>query len=216
MRAVSSARLVSTRSLSRPHFIWRAAPYIPHVTEPATHAPPATIRVATNADVLPMAKVQIISWRESYPGMLPDPMLARLSIADEAIRWQRMLDRPRERAGYVAFVADQQGSIVGYGSCGEQRTELLRDHGFTAEIGELYVLRSAQRQGAGSGLMKAMAAALIDRGHRAMSLWVLEENGTARRFYERLGGTPIAEKRGGLVEVAYGWSDLRRLSERAC
>jgi hypothetical protein len=48
-----------------------------------------------------------------------------------------------------------------------------------------------------------------------MSLWVLEDNGPARRFYERLGGTPIAEKRGGLVEVAYGWSDLRRLSERA-
>jgi GNAT superfamily N-acetyltransferase len=173
------------------------------------------IRVATNADVLAMAKVHIVSWRESYRGMLPDPMLARLSIAGEAIRWQRMLDRPRAGAGSVAFVADQQGSIVGYGSCGEQRTELLRDHGFTAEIGELYVVRSAQRQGAGSGLMKAMAAALIDRGHRAMSLWVLKENAPARGFYECLGGTPIAEKREGLVEVAYGWPDLQRLSGRA-
>ena len=190
--------------------------YIPHVTEPATNAlPPAMIRVATNADVLAMANVHIVSWRESYPGMLPDPMLARLSIADEAIRWQRILDRPVAQGGSVAFVADQQGSIVGYGSCGEQRTGLLRDHGFTAEIGELYVLRSAQRQGAGSGLMKAMAATLIDRGHRTMSLWVLEENSPARRFYECLGGMPIAEKREGLVEVAYGWTDLRLLSEPA-
>jgi len=192
------------------------ASYIPHVTEPATHPPsPAMIRVATNADVLEMAKVHIASWRESYPGILPDSMLARLSIADEAIRWQRILDHPCARGASVAFVASQHGSIVGYGSCGEQRTELLRDHGFTAEIGELYVLRSAQRQGAGSGLMKAMAAALIDRGHRAMSLWVLEQNRPARRFYECLGGTPIAEKRGALVEVAFGWPDLRRLWERA-
>lgn len=162
-----------------------------------------------------MAKVHISSWRETYPGMLPQPMLARLSIADEAIRWQRLLDHPHAGGGSIAFVADQLGLVVGYGSCGEQRTEQLRDHGFTAEIGELYVLHRVQRQGAGSGLMQAMASALLDRGHRAMSLWVLEKNGPARRFYERLGGTPIAKKRVGLSEVAYGWSDLQVLSSRA-
>src|SRR4029453_2353893 len=98
-----------------------------------------------------------------------------------------------------------QGSVVGYGSCGEQRASLLRDRGFTSEISELYVLRSAQRQGAGSGLMKAMAAALLERGHPAVSLWVLDRNSAARRFYESLGGVPIAEKRTGLAELAYGW-----------
>ena len=182
------------------------------MSDPAKLAPPApTIRLATDADILPMAKVHIVSWRETYPGLLPDPMLARLSIADEAIRWQRMLDRPRAWGGTLAFVAEQQGSIVGYGSCGEQRTELLHDRGFTGEISELYVLRCAQRQGAGSGLMKAMASALLERGHRAMSLWVLEQNGAARRFYEGRGGTLAALKRARLVEVAYAWSDLRTL-----
>lgn len=159
-----------------------------------------------------MAKVHIVSWRETYPGLLPDPMLARLSIADEAIRWQRMLDRPRAWGGSLAFVADQQGSVVGYGSCGEQRTPLLRDHGFTGEIGELYVLRSAQGQGAGSALMKAMAGALLERGHRGLSLWVLDRNGHARGFYESLGGALIAKKRAGFGEVAYGWTDLTRLA----
>jgi ribosomal protein S18 acetylase RimI-like enzyme len=177
--------------------------------------PPPTIRRATDADVLPMAKVHIISWRETYPGLLPDPMLARLSVANEAIRWQRMLDRPRAWGGAMTFVADQQGSIIGYGSCGEQRSRLLRDNGFTGEINELYVLSSAQRQGAGSGLLLAMASALFDRGHRAVSLWVLERNRAARRFYESLGGTQIAEKRASFAEVAYGWPDIRRLRENA-
>ena len=182
------------------------------MSEVAKHTPAQpTIRLATDADVLTMAKVHIASWRETYPGLLPDPMLERLSIADQAIRWQRMLDRPRARGQAVAFVADQHGSVVGYGTCGEQRTQLLRDRGFTGEITELYVLRCAQRQGAGSGLMKAMASALIGRGHRTLSLWVLDRNSVARRFYESLGGTPIAEKRARLVEVAYGWTDLRRL-----
>jgi ribosomal protein S18 acetylase RimI-like enzyme len=183
------------------------------VSEPAQSTPPPPIiRRATDADVLAMAKVHIVSWRETYPGLLPDPMLERLSIADEAIRWQRMLDRPRAWGGAMTFVADQDGAVVGYGTCGEQRTSLLRDRGFTGEISELYVLRSAQRQGAGSGLMKAMAGDLLERGHRGVSLWVLEQNGAARRFYERLGGMAIAEKRSGLVEVAYGWADLRRLA----
>ncbi len=158
-----------------------------------------------------MAKVHITSWRESYPGLLPDAMLARLSVAEQAIRWQRMLDRPRAWGGAISFVADQDGSVVGYGTCGVQRIPALRDRGFTGEIAELYVLRSAQGQGAGSGLMKAMAGALHERGHRALSLSVLAQNEPARRFYEHLGGRPIAEKRAGLHEVAYGWSDLRQL-----
>jgi GNAT superfamily N-acetyltransferase len=171
---------------------------------------PPTIRPATDADVLAMAKVHIVSWRETYPGMLPEPMLARMSIADEAIRWQRLLDRPRAWGGAAAFVAELDGALVGYGSCGGQRTPPLMDAGFTGEVGELYVLQRAQRRGAGSGLMKAMAGALLERGHHAMSLWVLEQNSPARRFYESLGGVPIAKKRAGLAEVAYGWSDLGR------
>jgi len=100
---------------------------------------------------------------------------------------------------------------VGYGSCGDQRTSILLDYGFTGEISELYVLRSAQRQGVGSGLMMAMARELLERGHLGGSLWVLSENWVARRFYESLGGRLVAQKRSGLAEVAYGWSDLQRL-----
>jgi len=101
---------------------------------------------------------------------------------------------------------------VGYGSCGEQRCQELRAKGCTAEVSELYILRSAQRQGTGSNLMRAMAGALSKRGHRAMSLWVLEENEPARGFYERLGGTVIAERRGRLRELAYAWPALRQLA----
>jgi ribosomal protein S18 acetylase RimI-like enzyme len=186
---------------------------LPSVSELAKPAPSGpTIRRATDTDVLPMAEVHIVSWRETYPGMLPERMLARLSIADEAIRWQRMMDRPRAWGEAISFVADQLSSIVGYGTCGEQRMRLLADRGFTSEISELYVLRRSQRQGVGRELMRAMADALIERGHDTVMLWVLAENLVARQFYESLGGVPIAEKRAGLVELAYGWPDLRRLS----
>ena len=183
------------------------------MSEAAKQTPyPPIIRLATDADVLAMAKVHIVSWRETYPGMLPEPMLAQMSVAAEAIRWQRMLDRPRAWGDAMSFVAEQHGSIIGYGSCSDQRSRALRGRGFTGEISELYVLRSAQRQGVGSGLMRAMAQALLERGHRGMSLWVLEQNQAARQFYRRLGGTAVAEKRGRFHEVAFGWADLRQLA----
>src|SRR5688500_6446572 len=126
-----------------------------------------------------MAKVHIASWRETYVGLLPGRMLAKLSVAKEAIRLQRMLDHPRALREALAFVAERQGEVVAYGSCNDQRTSELHESGFTGEVSELYVLRGAQRQGTGSSLMGAMAAALLERGHRAMSLWVLDENAEA-------------------------------------
>ena len=117
-----------------------------------------------------------------------------------------MLDHPRALGRALTFVAEHQGEVIGYGSCNDQRAGLLHARGFTGEVSELYVLRKAQRQGAGSRLMAAMARALFERGHRGYSLWVVEQNAPARQFYERLGGILIAERRDGLAEVAYGWS----------
>lgn len=181
------------------------------MSQAAERPVPPAIRPATDDDVLAMAKVHIASWRETYPGILPQPMLSGLSIAEEAIRWQRMLDRPRVSGGTIAFVAELGGSLVGYGSCGDQRTPELRGQGFTGEITELYVLRSAQGQGAGTGLMAAMARALSERGHQALSLWALEGNAPARHFYERRGGIAIGRKPNRVPEIAYGWSSLERL-----
>jgi hypothetical protein len=64
--------------------------------------------------------------------------------------------------------------------------------------------------------MAVMARDLLDRGHVSASLWVLEANAPARRFYEALGGRVVTireEERDGFrsVGVAYGWDDLRRL-----
>ena len=75
-----------------------------------------------------------------------------------------------------------------------------------------------QRGGIGRALMREMARALHAHGLRAVSLWVLRENITARSFYERQGGEWVAEKedrrgRFVLVEDAYGWRDLAHLAD---
>jgi ribosomal protein S18 acetylase RimI-like enzyme len=119
---------------------------------------------------------------------------------------------------FIRLVHLRLRRIVGFGACGRQRDERLAASGYGGEIGALYILRAHQHRGIGRALMAALARALAELGHDAASLWVLRENAPARAFYEALGGEIVGEKSdaspgGTLVELAYGWRDLSRLTD---
>lgn len=155
--------------------------------------------------------MHVASWRETYPGLIPAAMLSSLSVDARTATWGRILSDP---SGVTAvFVADLDGMIVGFGSCGPQRSEALKPRGYDGEISAIYLLRARQRQALGTRLMLAMASNMQARGMKGASLWVLRDNLPARRFYEHYGGQVIAEREdkrqdGILFEVAYGWPDL--------
>jgi GNAT superfamily N-acetyltransferase len=116
----------------------------------------------------------------------------------------------------VVYLAEEESSIIGFGACGAQPAEKLRDKGYDGEFGAIYVLRAFQGQGIGTCLLGKMSLDLLARGFGAAALWVLRDNSTARRFYEHHGGKIIAERediRDGavLVELTYGWADLKAL-----
>lgn len=183
------------------------------------HSPrPCIIRTATLADAAPLAEVHIACWLETYPGLMPDAVLERLSVPDRTKRWQAILDKPDAYNGAVVLLVERDSRIVGFGAYGDQRETDLSKLGFTGEITAVYLLRQMQKQGLGLALMAALARGLIVREHRAANLWVLRENAQARGFYGRLGGEVVGEKedrRDGavLIELAYGWRDLRILSQ---
>jgi ribosomal protein S18 acetylase RimI-like enzyme len=91
--------------------------------------------------------------------------------------------------------------------------------GFNGEFQSIYVLPSSQGRGLGRSLMVEMARHLIGRSLSSGSCWVLRENDRAHRFYEALGGQLVGERvdeveaATALVEVAYGWQDLNRLTD---
>lgn len=166
------------------------------------------IRPARPADAVGIARVHVESWRNTYPGMVPDGYLVGLSATASAARWLRVL------AGRGTFVAiDDREGIVGFATCGAQRTRL---EGFGGEFYAIYLLDYMQGQGIGRRLMATMASELMDAGMTSAVVWVLEHN-PSRWFYERLGGArlaeqPIAFAGAVLTEVAYGWRDLAPLA----
>ena len=172
------------------------------------------IRAAVPADAPRIAQTHVACWRETYAGMLPDEVLAALSVSDRTVMWEKILTQ--SPSSTRVFVVDRDEGIAAFGACGTQRDADMAAQGYGGEVSSIYVRASAQKHGVGAALMRAMAAALTAQGLAGMSLWVLRENATARRFYDRLGGEVLGEKMqrrpfGEIVEVTYGWPDLQRL-----
>jgi ribosomal protein S18 acetylase RimI-like enzyme len=172
------------------------------------------IRRATLADVPAVANVHVASSREAYAGLLPEARLSQHTVESRAALWTKVLGTAGSTSVHVAEAGPD---IVGFGAVGRQRTASLAEGGYAAEVLCLYVLRQHHRQGLGRALMAAMAGEVADRHLEGVSLWVLRDNPSGRGFYERLGGTVIAEKSEGqppITEVAYGWRGLDDLRGR--
>jgi L-amino acid N-acyltransferase YncA len=182
---------------------------------PAVDADAITIRAATPSDAPAVGRIHVESWREAYRGLLSENLLDSVSAVVRAAMWRGAIESDRP---IVLFVAERaNGDLVGFAGGGSRRAASLPHD---AEVYAIYVLRAAQRRGCGRRLMAALADALLARGNKSLCLWVLEENASARRFYERLGGVIVGEKtevdgEHEFSEVAYGWENLEFLSSAA-
>jgi ribosomal protein S18 acetylase RimI-like enzyme len=170
------------------------------------------IREATAEDSAEIARVQVDTWRTTYRGIVPQSFLDEMDYSARARSWRDQLST----ADSKIFVAEVEGGVCGFVCGGRLRNTLAE---FDGEIFAIYIEEGAQRRGCGSEMMRRVARAMLEDGLRSAAVWVLEEN-PACGFYSRLGGELVGRQRitiGGseLVEVAYGWKDLRHLTDRA-
>jgi ribosomal protein S18 acetylase RimI-like enzyme len=170
------------------------------------------IREAMPEDSREIVRVQVDTWRATYRTIVPQSYLDQMDYDVHAEWWRQQLAAGSSRT----YVAEKGGSVCGFISGGRLREPLAA---FDGEIYALYVEPGAQRCGGGRAMMRELAAALLQDGLTSGAVWVLERN-PACSFYARLCGELVGRKtiRIGdeeLVEVAYGWKDLRVLAERS-
>jgi GNAT superfamily N-acetyltransferase len=164
-----------------------------------------TIRVARPTDARGIAKLDVETWRATYAGMLSTSYLVGLSERRRELGWRGViLHEPRD----VRIAVEAGGDIVGFGSCGPNRSDRL----FSGEVFTLYVAPDMQNQGIGRRLLITLFRRLVAVSRRSAIVWVLRDN-PSRFFYERLGGHQVSRKLlafgGASVEtVGYGWRDL--------
>jgi ribosomal protein S18 acetylase RimI-like enzyme len=139
------------------------------------------LRPATAGDVEAVAALHTQSWRDHYRGVYSDAFLDGEAPKDRLEVWGRRLCAPDSSC--FTIVAEQDGVLVGFAHV------ILREH---AKLQNIHVRSDVQRQGVGSRLV----AELLQRVHR-LHVWVREDNGAARAFYEARGGTIVGRDLGG-------------------
>jgi ribosomal protein S18 acetylase RimI-like enzyme len=161
------------------------------------------VREATAEDVTAIARIRIDSWRATYAGIVPAPILERMDLARNEAWIAGRIAEPGDRTTLV--VENMAGDVRGYALAAPCVDE---DAAGLGEIEAIYLAPEARGSGLGLPLLEAAAEALRAGGFGAAVLWVLTDNLGARRFYERSGfqrdgaartldfdGTPIEEIR---------------------
>ena len=172
------------------------------------------IRSAATADAAQIAAVMRDSWRAAYDGIIAPAILDRATAPDGGARIrQSFRTRPWQR-----MIAAVEDGIVGYAAFGPERDVLdmpwpypLTSAGSEHEVAELYALYvhpARWSTGIGRALMDQVLAKVRAAGYASITLWVLEANARARRFYARAGFAPDGARHelddlGGVTEIRY-------------
>jgi ribosomal protein S18 acetylase RimI-like enzyme len=138
-------------------------------------------RDATSGDAAAIAATHVAAWRAAYEGLVPAEFLAGLDADRARDRWARWLGD-----GGTVVVVEAAGAVVGFCRYGPSRDA---DRGqSTGEVVAINVHPASWRQGLGRALLDAALSRLRAAGFAEATLWVLQGNERARRFYEALGG----------------------------
>lgn len=145
------------------------------------------LRDAARADAHAIANVLVDSWRAAYRGLLPDEVLAGLSVHDREQFWADALTaRPPQTRMVVATIA---GTIVGFAATGPPLVPADRADPTVGDLYALYLTPDVWRQGIGTQLHGAALGRLRSCGFTRAGLWILDTNERALSFYYRHGWT---------------------------
>jgi GNAT superfamily N-acetyltransferase len=184
------------------------------------------IRSASPADAAQIAAVRRDSWLAAYQGIISRAIIDRVTAPDggAGVR-QSFRTRPWQRMIVAVAAAPPQPpaeqaapSVVGYASFGPELDVLDAawphplsaegQAGRAAELYALYVRPAWWSTGTGRALMDRVLAQVSAGGYLCITLWVLEDNARARRFYELAGFAPdgarhVLDDLGGVTEIRY-------------
>ena len=189
-----------------------------------------TIRPATTADAAAIATVRADSWRAAYEGLIPAAALAE-ATGPASVRAYTESLITRSCAGILVAepppqtqpgpAGPQECQVIGFASFGPERDAAgqlgpppeASPSGSTAgELYAIYVHPAYWGGQAGWQLLTEIVSRATAQRYASLSVWVLEDNHRARRFYERAGFAVTGESQvlddlGGVTEIRY-WRPL--------
>jgi len=144
------------------------------------------IREAETKDARAIAEIHVASWQAAYRGQLTDDYLDGLTTDDRLEQHRRTLEDPRH--DWRTWVAEDEGQVVAFAVTGPSEDADAGDR--TGEVYAIYLDPGRVGTGLGRTLFERAVGDLRERGFTSATLWVLDTNRRARRFYEIAGWLP--------------------------
>lgn len=164
------------------------------------------VRPARPGDEHAIAEVHVRTWQTAYRGQVPDAFLEGLSVEHRTSAWSRIISESAPPAS-GAFVLQDHGEVLGFAHIAPSRDEDAGEK--VGELTAIYVSRECWGSAGSDLLLERAIAGFREAGFSEATLWVLDTNVRARRFYASAGwapdGTTKVDKRDGfeLHEVRY-------------
>lgn len=150
------------------------------------------IENAVMADATGIAVVNLQSWRETYPGIMPDSILDHLKLESFVTHWEKVISA--EGCLLVVRMGDE---VIGFAAGGKNHPsegcETNAANACECELGAMYLLADYHGKGIGKALFNAFKANMRASGYRSKVLWVARENPSCD-FYQYMGGKEIDAK----------------------
>lgn len=139
------------------------------------------IRYAKVEDAKILGEIHSQSWKVAYKDIILDEILNNITAEKREGYFERALSKQWEEDALI-FIEDKAVGLICIGKC--------RDEDIDSSYGEIwgiYLLPEFWNKGIGYELIKWGMKELKDRNYKRITIWVLEENLKARRFYEQVG-----------------------------
>ncbi|MDE7431799.1 MAG: GNAT family N-acetyltransferase [Lachnospiraceae bacterium] len=132
--------------------------------------------ITQDDDRFAISRIYEESWKFAYKDIIPESYLNSIPAG----QWVSNL----EKADLNTLIMIEDDTYIGTSSFCKSRFAHLEGFG---EIVSIYFLPDYIGRGYGKQMLKAVICELAKLGYQDIFLWVLEENYSARKFYEKFG-----------------------------
>lgn len=139
------------------------------------------VRRADINDAGILGKIHSDSWKAAYKGIVPDSILDSINAEKRQEYFEKALSEGWEE-DFLVFAEDKAAGLMTIGKCRDEE----KDDTY-GEIWGIYLLPEYWNKGIGTYFINWGLNELKSRGYKKVTLWVLEENINARKFYEKIG-----------------------------
>lgn len=166
------------------------------------------IRKAQPADADACAEVNLLSWRNTYKGIIAGSTLEKMNMEDLLKKWRWRFAHPDP--AIFCFVAEISGKAGGYLLCGPNRNKKFPQQ---YEVMAMYILEQHRRNGIGKKLFLSAVNEMRSRNIPSFLVFAIHGNIPAQKFYSSFhphqsADTSLEIDGIGYTETCYGWNDI--------